>query len=108
MIQPATKVSDTRPLAPDRLPPGLRIDVVRQLLGDLDTATAAGRSFTMGKVVALLREELGVTGPALSELQRRAVKMALDELTRENGRQLPDPGRFVTRTQMITDTLALV
>jgi hypothetical protein len=87
---------------------GFRLDMIRQLLGDLDTVTASGRSFTMGKVVGLLRDEVVAIGPALSEPQERVIKTALDELTREKGRLLPDSDWFVARTQMITDTLALM
>lgn len=103
MMQHARRDSDVRPAVV-----GFRLEVVRQLLGDLDTVTAPGRAFTMGKVVGLLRDELIVIEPSLTELQRRIVRRALDELIREKARQLPDADIFVARTQMITDTLALV
>ena len=84
------------------------LDVVNELLGDLDTVTAAGRNFTMGKVVGLLRQELGAVEPALNEPQRRAMLRALDDLGRESSRWLPDPNRFVVRAHLITETLALI
>jgi hypothetical protein len=86
----------------------VRLEVVGALLSDLDTVTAAGRTFTMGKVIGLLQDELVAIGPALTDLQRRIVKAALEELTWEKGRQLPDSDTFVARTQMITHTLAMV
>ena len=55
------------------------LDVINELLGDLDTVTAPGRNFTMEKVVGLLRRELGVAAPVLSEPQRRAMGRALDD-----------------------------
>ena len=84
------------------------LDVINELLGDLDTVTAPGRNFTMGKVVGLLRQEIGVAAPALSEPQRRAMGRALDDLGRESSRSLPDPNRFVVGAHVITETLALI
>jgi len=89
-------------------PRGWRMDVVKQLLGDLDTATVAGLHFTMEKVVDLLQLEIGVVEPELNDLERRVILRALAELGREQGRLLPDADMFVARTQMITDTLALI
>lgn len=84
------------------------LDVINELLGDLDTVTAPGRNFTMEKVVGLLRRELGVAAPVLSEPQRRAMGRALDDLGRESSRCLPDPSRFVVGAHVITETLALI
>ena len=84
------------------------LDVINELLGDLDTVTAPGRNFTMEKVVGLLRRELGVAAPVLSEPQRRAMGRALDDLGRESSRCLPDPNRFVVGAHVITETLALI
>jgi len=89
-------------------PRGWRMDVVKQLLGDLDTATVAGLHFTMEKVVDLLQLEIGAVEPELNDLERRVILRALAELGREQGRLLPDADMFVARTQMITDTLALI
>jgi len=89
-------------------PRGWRMDVVKQLLGDLDTATVAGLHFTMEKVVDLLELEIGAVEPELNDLERRVILRALAELGREQGRLLPDADMFVARTQMITDTLALI
>ena len=84
------------------------LDVINELLGDLDTVTAPGRNFTMEKVLGLLRRELGVAAPVLSEPQRRAMGRALDDLGRESSRCLPDPSRFVVGAHVITETLALI
>jgi len=89
-------------------PRGWRMDVVKQLLGDLDTATVSGLHFTMEKVVDLLQLEIGAVEPELNDLERRVILRALAELGREQGRLLPDADMFVARTQMITDTLALI
>src|SRR5215468_758726 len=112
MIQHAMSANDVPRMPADLLPlpalRGWRLDVVKQLLGDLDTVTAAGQRFTMQKVVGLLRQEIGWAEAALTELQRRAVARALDDLGREQDRPLPNTDAFVMRTQLITDTLALL
>jgi len=87
---------------------GGRLGVVKELLGDLETATVAGLHFTMEKVVDLLRLEIGAYEPELSDLERRVIGRALTELGREQGRLLPDANLFVSRTEMIADTLALI
>jgi len=108
MVQQALTENDGRPAATDRTRRGMRLGVVRELLADLDTVTSAGITFTMAKVVDLLRAEIGVAEAALSDLHRRVIRCALDDLAREQDRLLPDADTFVLRTQMITDTLALV
>jgi hypothetical protein len=85
-----------------------RLAVVADLLGDLDTVTVAGQLFTMGKVVGLLRLEVDAAEDGLSELQRRAIRRAIDDLGREETRLLPDADAFVSRARMITDTLAVM
>lgn len=109
MMAPAMTIDHEAGAVPvDRAPRTLRLGVVEQLLGDLDTATVAGRHFTMEKVVGLLRVEIGAAEPGLSEGARCAIAGALDELAREESHLLPDPPTFVARTRMITQTLALI
>lgn len=98
-------VQDSSPACPVR---GGRLGVVKELLGDLETATVAGLHFTMEKVVDLLRQEIGAYEPELNDLERRVIGRALSELGREQGRLLPDANLFVARTEMIADTLALI
>lgn len=85
-----------------------RLEVVKQLLGDLDTVTVSGMHFTMEKVVGLLRREISALEPELNDMERRVIGRALTELGREQGRLLPDADMFVARTEMITDTLSLI
>lgn len=62
----------------------------------------------MDKVVRVLEEEVAAAEPALPDLQRRIVKRALVDLVREKSRLLPRTDALVVRTEMITDTLALL
>jgi len=107
MTRTATNDQD-HPASLDQAPRGLRLGIVEELLGDLDTVTIGGRLFTMEKVVGLLRLEIRAAGPELGELQRRLVNRALADLTSEHGRPLPDAARFVARTHTITATLEVL
>jgi len=91
-----------------RSPRGMRLGVVRELLAELDSVTDAGRRFTMDKVLGLLSDEVGSVASELTELQVRALARALADLGRERARLLPSNDLFVVRSQIITDTLALV
>jgi hypothetical protein len=85
----------------------VRLGVVEQMLVDLDTATHGGRRYVMGKIWGLLRDEVAGSEARLSDLQRRALKRALDDLAREQDRMLPDQTAFVARAQSIASTLSL-
>jgi len=95
-------------LAIGSMPRGWRLGVIKELLGDLDTATVAGQHFTMQKVVGLLRLEVDAVAGGLGDLERRAFWQALEDLGHEQERLLPDADVFVMRSQMITDTLELI
>jgi hypothetical protein len=95
-------------IAVDPAQRGWRLAVVEELLGDLDTVTFAGRHFTMHRVMGLLRLEVVAAEDGLSELQRRAIGRAIEDLGREESRPLPDADTFVSRARMITDTLAVI
>ena len=84
-----------------------RLGIVVQLLVDLDTATHAGQHYTMGKIVGLLRDEMGERAARLSELQRRSIKRSLEELARDEEHLLPDRETFVARAQGIAELLSM-
>jgi hypothetical protein len=108
MIEQAKPETAARRAKIDWRPRGWRLGVVRELLGDLDSVTAAGQRFTMEKVVVMLGDEVGAVEAELNELQRRIMARALADLRRERDRPAPDADIFVVRSQIIADTLALV
>ena len=59
MIQYARQEEEVRRVDRAWRPRGWRLGVVRDLLGDLDSVTAAGQRFTMEKVVVMLGDEVG-------------------------------------------------
>jgi hypothetical protein len=109
MIQHASTDEELQPVfvVPPRALGVGRLGIAEELLADLDSATYGGRGYTMGKIWGLLRDEAADSDARLSELQRRAVKRALDDLAREQSRLLPDQGAFVNRAHDIARTLSL-
>jgi len=84
-----------------------RLGIVEELLADLETATHAGRHYTMGKVVGLLRDEARERASRLSELQRRWIRRSLDDLAREQDRLLPDGDAFAARAETVASSLSM-
>jgi hypothetical protein len=109
MIQHASTDQGLQPefVVPPRALVVGRLGIAEEILADLDTATPGGRGYMMGKIWGLLRDEATDSDARLSELQRRAIKRALDDLAREQGRMLPDQAAFVARAQDIARTLSL-
>jgi hypothetical protein len=104
------------PAAPDRqtpparslvpfLPVHPRLDVIQPMLGDLETATTAGRHYVMGKLLAQLREAASAAEAALPDLQRRTVRNTLTLLAHEAERLLPDAEAFARGARLITSAL---
>ena len=90
------------------LPAHGRLGIVKQLLGDLDTATPGGQQYIMGKVLIPLREAAASAESRLPDLQGRAMRGAIEELARESARRSPDAHAFALRAQTLAHTLALM
>jgi hypothetical protein len=89
------------------LPARRRLDVIKPMLGDLETATTAGRHYVMGKVLAQLREAAAGAERHLADVQRCTIRSTLAELARESERLLPSADAFAQRARMLADTLSL-
>jgi hypothetical protein len=89
-------------------PRAWRLGVVRELLGDLKTATVAGRRFTIEKVVKILDEETVAAARDLSEVQRRGLANALADLRSEQGRPSPRAEAFAIRVETMLWTFASI
>jgi hypothetical protein len=88
------------------LPTRTRLDVIKPLLGDLETATTAGLRYVMGKVLVQLREAAAAAQHRLPDAAWRSVRDALAELTRESDRMLPNAGAFAIRARTVTAALS--
>ena len=90
------------------LPAHERFGIVKEMLADLDTATPGGQPYVMGKVLIPLREAAASAERRLPDLQGRAIRSAIEELTRESARLSPDVHTFASRAQTLAHTLALM
>ena len=82
-----------------RRPRAWRLDVVKELLADLQTATVAGRRFTMEKVLRILDEETAAAASEFSPSQRRGLANALVDLRGEQARPSPRVEAFAVRVE---------
>ena len=86
---------------------GRRLDVVREILRGLETATAAGQQHLMMKVLGLLRSEAPARDNRVGDQQWSKIAAALEQLAREAGRMAPDAGAFTRQATAVADALAL-
>ena len=102
----ATNVPPRR-AAPQRLEPSrqAKLDVVRELLAALDTATIPGQHYLMDRVIDLLGQETSRTSGGMTDWQRQSITGALAELVRQAARMVPDEATFRARAEMLTDVL---
>jgi hypothetical protein len=88
------------------LPVGTRLDVIQSMLGDLETATTAGRHYVMAKMLTQLREAASAAESSLSDLQRRAARNTLVQLAREDEKLLPDAEAFARGARSLAAALS--
>lgn len=78
------------------------------MLGDLETATTAGRHYIMGKLLRHLGEAAASAERRLSALQQSTIRKTLALLERESERLLPDADAFARGARMLAATLSLI
>ena len=88
-------------------PSGRRLDVVREILRGLETATLAGQQHLMMKVLGLLRSEAPARDHWVGEQQWGKIAAALERLAQEASRLAPDTGAFARQATAVADALAL-
>jgi len=90
------------------LPAHPHLDVIKPMLGDLETATSGGRRYVMGKLLAQLGEAASAAEPYLPDPRRRTIQSTLALLAREAERLLPDAEAFARGARLITSELILL
>ena len=82
-----------------------RLDVVREILRGLETATVAGQQHLMTKVLGLLRREAPARDVWVGDQQWNKIAAALDALAREASRLAPNADVFARQAAFIADAL---
>lgn len=80
--------------------------VVEEMLSTLDTLTAAGQRYIMGKIVAFIRDHISSECGGASWRNQRMLAELLDQLAREGESLWPNPGSFSDRAQNLVALLA--
>jgi hypothetical protein len=83
-----------------------RLDVVKEILTALETATVAGQQYLMGKVLTVLRHQAPPRDHWITEAQWTQISGELDALAREAARMAPDAAAFSRQAASLADTLA--
>jgi hypothetical protein len=84
----------------------LRLDVVKEILTALETATAAGQQYLMGKVLKVLQHQAPPRDHWLNDREWSQIVGAFDALAREATRLSPDPAAFSRQAQFLADSFS--
>lgn len=83
-----------------------RLDVVKEILTALETATVAGQQYLMGKVLTVLRHQAPPRDHWMNDHQWSEIAGELDALAREAARMAPDAAAFSRQASILAETLA--
>ncbi len=82
-----------------------QLPVIREMIGDLEEQTSAGRRYTMEKVVAFLRHEVGRGVLAIGPRNARVLSQLVDQLAIASQRLIPDVRYFGDRAETLLSLL---
>ena len=85
-----------------------QVSVIGDMLATLDTLTTAGQHHVMGKVVAVVRDQVLRAGPLVSRPDRDVLAGLVEDLEHESDRLSPDPSVFRPRAARLIKLLAVV
>jgi hypothetical protein len=81
----------------------LRLDVIKDILTAMETATTAGQQYLMGKVLKVLQHQAPPRDHWLNDREWGQIAGALDALAREAARLSPDAAAFSRQAQLLAD-----
>ena len=84
------------------------LSVVREMLGNIETLTAAGQRHTMAKVVGFIGQQATSCSQKLTPHNRSMLGQLLGQLTRESERLSPDARSFGGHAEALVGLLASV
>ena len=78
------------------------------MVATLDTLTRAGQQHVIGKVVAVVRDQVRRAAPLVSRREREILAGLVADMARESDRLSPDLSVFTPRAEKLIELLALV
>ncbi|HTB60747.1 MAG TPA: hypothetical protein VLC06_22910 [Polyangia bacterium] len=85
-----------------------QVSVLGDMVATLDTLTTAGQHHIIGKVLAVVRDQVRRAAPLVSRREREMLAGLVEEMARESGRVSPDLAVFTPRAERLIGLLALV
>lgn len=85
-----------------------QVSVLGDMVATLDTLTTAGQHHVIGKVVAVVRDQVRRAAPLVSRREREMLAGLVEEMARESDRVSPDLAVFTPRAERLIGLLALV
>ena len=82
-----------------------QLPVIREMIGDLEEQTGAGRRHTMEKVVAFLRQQIGCGVLALGRRNSGVLSHLVDQLASAAQHVMPDVRQFSDRAETLLSLL---
>jgi hypothetical protein len=99
---------DLRRTDGDRASLSWQVPVLGDMVATLDTLTRAGQHHVMGKVVAVVRDQVRWAGPLVSRRERDILSRLVEDMEHESDRVSPDLSVFTPRAEKLIELLALV
>ena len=85
-----------------------QVSVLGDMVATLDTLTTAGQHHVIGKVVAIIRDQVQRAAPLVSRREREILDGLVEEMKQQSDRVSPDLSVFTPRAERLIGLLALV
>jgi hypothetical protein len=85
-----------------------QVSVLGDMVATLDTLTTAGQQHVIGKVVAVVRDQVRRAAPLVSRGEREILAGLVEEMQHASDRVSPDLSVFTPRAERLFGLLALV
>jgi hypothetical protein len=82
-----------------------QLPVIQEMIRDLENQTGAGRRYTMEKVVAFFRQEIGRGVLAVGPRNARLLSRFVDQLMTASQHLIPDVRQFRDRAETLLSLL---
>jgi hypothetical protein len=85
-----------------------QVSVLGDMVATLDTLTTAGQQHIIGKVLAVVRDQVQRAAPLVTRREREILAGLVEEMAHESDRVSPDLSVFTPRAERLFGLLALV
>ena len=92
----------------DRASLSWQVPVLGDMVATLETLTTAGQHHVIGKVVAVVRDQVQRAAPLVSRREREILAGLVQEMEQQSDRVSPDLSVFTPRAERLIGLLALV